>query len=58
MYNLLYQQLGFKGFMRQHLQGGVLRLGFMRQVHRIHSRKAALQQQKQQQLLESLRHDL
>jgi len=57
MFNLLYQQLGFKGVMRQQLAGGVLQLGFIRRVHRVHSRRKAVERQKHHQL-ESLRQDL
>lgn len=37
VYNLLYQQHGFVGFMRKQLPGGVLRLGFIRQPGRMKS---------------------
>jgi hypothetical protein len=42
VYNLLYQQYGFVGFMRQQLPCGVVRLGWVRQPARMAARAAVL----------------
>jgi hypothetical protein len=42
VYNLLYQQHGFVGFMRQQLSCGVVRLGWVRQPARMAARAAAV----------------
>lgn len=54
VYNLLYQQHGLVGFMREHLPGGVVRLGFVRQPSRMAARAAVLDSSRDEQLVHLL----
>jgi hypothetical protein len=54
VYNLLYQQHGLVGFMRQQLPCGVVRLGWVRQPGRMSTRAAAVGSAGDAQLLRQL----